>query len=139
MIITSVNHIHFQFPAHSKEAIRFFYATVLGPMSWSPPTPSNCCSSRWASSACASRRRLGATGRKPSQHVAFNVQGISDLKQRLHAFDLAFIESHPDQPAQQIYVKDPAGNQLEFLNRPLKTHCSPWSPHHEFPATALHP
>jgi hypothetical protein len=30
MIITSVNHIHFQFPAHSKEAIRFFYATVLG-------------------------------------------------------------------------------------------------------------
>jgi hypothetical protein len=50
-----------------------------------------------------------------------------------------FIESHPDQPAQQIYIKDPAGNQLEFLNLPTENHYRPWSPHHEFPATALHP
>jgi hypothetical protein len=46
----------------------------------------------------------------------------------LHAFDLAFIESHPDQPAQQIYVKDPAGNQLEFLKPPTENPLQPVEP-----------
>ena len=52
-------------------------------------------------------RRPASIHHRANHHAA--------LKQRLHAFDLAFIESHPDQPAQQVYVKDPAGNQLEFL------------------------
>lgn len=115
MIITSVHHIHFQFPPQSKEAIRFFYSTVLG--AHELPSPER---KQWLQFEMGAQRlcftpESGTAGRTPAQHVAFNVQGIGDLKQRLHAFDLAFIESHPDQPAQQVYVKDPAGNQLEFL------------------------
>ena len=40
---------------------------------------------------------------------------MGDLKNRLLAFDLVFIENHPAMAAQQVYIKDPAGNQLEFL------------------------
>ncbi|WP_291591496.1 VOC family protein [Comamonas sp. UBA7528] len=115
MIITSINHIHFQFPAHSKEAIRFFYATVLGAHELQSSDKKQLLQFEMGDQRLCFTPEAGGTGRKPSQHVAFNVQGIGDLKQRLHAFDLAFIESHPDQPAQQIYIKDPAGNQLEFL------------------------
>ena len=115
MIIISVNHIHFQFPPQSKEAIRFFYATVLGAHELHSPETRQLLQFEMGEQRLCFTPETGPTVPKPSQHVAFNVQGIGDLKQRLHAFDLAFIESHPDQPAQQIYIKDPAGNQLEFL------------------------
>lgn len=115
MIITSVHHIHFQFPAHSKEAIRFFYSTVLGAHELHSPEKKQLLQFEMGAQRLCFTPEAGAASRKPAQHVAFNVQGIGDLKQRLHAFDLAFIESHPAQQAQQVYVKDPAGNQLEFL------------------------
>jgi catechol-2,3-dioxygenase len=115
MIITSVNHIRFQFPRRSKEAIRFFYSTVLGAHELHSPEKKQWMQFEMGAQRLCFTPETGTAGRTPTQHVAFNVQGISDLKQRLHAFNLDFIESPPDKPAQQVYVKDPAGNQLEFL------------------------
>lgn len=115
MHILSIDHIHFNFAPQYREQIRFFYVTVLGAREL--PVPEN----RHVLQFLLGSQRLyftpQALRQSPSaaQHVAFNVQGMGDLKNRLLAFDLVFIENHPAMAAQQVYIKDPAGNQLEFL------------------------
>ncbi|MBV8250049.1 MAG: hypothetical protein JO200_16585 [Comamonas sp.] len=116
MNIKSVNHIHFNFHPQSREEIRFFYATVLGAHELRAPEKKQLLQFEMGNQLLCFTPDAGAQGRSRTQHVAFNVEGIGDLRNRLSAFDLCFIESHPEAvEAQQIYIKDPAGNQLEFL------------------------
>ncbi|MFD2754552.1 VOC family protein [Comamonas terrae] len=118
MNITSVHHIHFNFHPRSREEIRFFYATVLGAHERHAPEKKQLLQFEMGHQLLCFTPDAGPHGRGPTQHVAFNIEGIGDLRNRLAAFDLSFIESHPEAAqAQQIYIKDPAGNQLEFLER----------------------
>lgn len=48
-------------------------------------------------------------------HLAFEVQGLPTLRNRLLSADVALEESRPLVGYLRFYVKDPAGNQLEFL------------------------
>lgn len=115
MIITSIHHIHFEFPSHSREDVRFFYGTVLNAHELPVPEKKQFLQFAIGQQLLCFTPETRASCRKPAQHVAFNIQGIALLKQRLKNFDLDFIESHPEKPERHIYIKDPAGNQLAFL------------------------
>lgn len=115
MNITSVHHIHFQFPARCKEELRFFYGTVLGAQELSAPEKRQLLRFEMGEQLLCFTPEAGTPSRGAAQHVAFNIQGIESLKQRLQDFGLDFIESHPARQEKHVYVKDPAGNQLEFL------------------------
>lgn len=115
MQITSVHHIHFQFPAKFKEELRFFYGTVLGAQELPVSQKRQLLQFSLGEQLLCFTPEANAIQRSAGQHVAFNIQGMAYLKERLRQFGLHFIESAPAQQAQQLYVKDPAGNQLEFL------------------------
>ena len=115
MNITSIDHIHFNFAPQQREPIRFFYATVLGAQELEVPGRRQVLQFRLGQQTLCFTPQTGAAGHAPAQHVAFRVEGMGDLKHRFTAFDLDFIENHPAMAAQQVYIKDPAGNQLEFL------------------------
>ena len=115
MNITSIDHIHFNFAPQQREQIRFFYGTVLGAQELEVPGHRQVLKFLLGQQALCFTPQIGAAVQAPSQHVAFKVEGMGDLKHRFSAFDLAFIENHPAMAAQQVYIKDPAGHQLEFL------------------------
>lgn len=117
MNITSIHHVHFHFPPQSREDIRFFYTKVLGAQEKHSSRRKQLLQFELGPQLLCFTPALQGRPHGTAQHVAFNVQGIGDLKHRLHAFDQAFIENHSTAPTQQVYVKDPAGNQLEFLER----------------------
>lgn len=48
-------------------------------------------------------------------HLAFEVQGLPTLRNRLLSAHVPLEESRPLVGYLRFYVKDPAGNQLEFL------------------------
>nr|WP_315204007.1 VOC family protein [uncultured Albidiferax sp.] len=48
-------------------------------------------------------------------HLAFEVQGLPTLRNRLLSAQVPLEESRPLVGYLRFYVKDPAGNQLEFL------------------------
>lgn len=115
MHITTIHHVHFHFPPQSREALRFFYATVLGAQERHSTDRQQLLQFELGQQLLCFSPHSQAPQHGAAQHVAFNVQGIDDLKQRLLAFDQIFIENHSALQTQQVYVKDPAGNQLEFL------------------------
>lgn len=118
MRITSVHHIQLQFSAQYTEDLRFFYGTVLGAQELPVPHQRQLLQFAVGEQLLCFTPAAGPTPRNASQHVALNVQGIDDLKNRFQAFGWHFIATQPSSTglqAQQVYVKDPAGHQLEFL------------------------
>ncbi|WP_370678701.1 VOC family protein [Comamonas sp. GB3 AK4-5] len=118
MNITTIHHVHFHFPPQSREEVRFFYATVLGAQERHSPERKQLLQFELGQQLLCFTPHSQAPRHGAAQHVAFNVQDIDDLKHRLHAFDQVFIANHSALQTQQVYVKDPAGNQLEFLEYP---------------------
>ena len=118
MRITSVHHIQLQFPAQSTEDLRFFYSTVLGAQELPVPHQRQLLQFAVGEQLLCFSPAASPAPRSACQHVAFNVQGIDDLKNRFQAFGWHIIATQPSSTglqAQQVYVKDPAGHQLEFL------------------------
>ena len=50
-------------------------------------------------------------------HPGFHVKNLPAFKDRLTSFDISFIEDKNLPDTERIYVDDPFGNRMEFLER----------------------
>lgn len=115
MAIHSINHVQLAFPAGTQGQIRNFYSSLLGLRELRQPTPGP--SLHFA--AGAQRIELVPAERwqaAPSaSHLAFEVDNLPELRHRLLQAELPLVENRALPGYLRFYVKDPAGNQLEFL------------------------
>ncbi len=114
MAIHSINHVQLAFPAGSEEPIRNFYSRLLG-LPEVRPTAGN------ALHFAAGTQRIDLVptdhwqGAPAVSHLALEVQDLPALRGRLLQAQLPLVENRALPGYLRFYVKDPAGNQLEFL------------------------
>mgnify|MGYP003767880579 CR=1 FL=1 len=123
MHIDSINHIQLNFQSAIKEEIRFFYKDILGFSESNAESKKNMLLFKIGAQHLSFSPVNERLGTSLAQHLAFNVSDLQELKKKFEALDLSFIESYHTAHAKNLYIKDPAGNQLEFLEpQPLETH-----------------
>lgn len=114
MSIRSINHAQLAFRAGEEEPIRRFYASLLG-----LPEVRLCAGNALRFAAGTQRIDLVPIEQwQPApavSHLAFEVQDLPALRHRLLQADLTLVENSALPGYLRFYVKDPAGNQLEFL------------------------
>ena len=114
MAIHSINHVQLAFPAGAEGQIRNFYTRLLGLPEVHQPVGSTL---RFA----AGTQRIdlvpteGWQAAPAVSHLAFEVEDLPALRGRLLQAELALVENRALPGYLRFYVKDPAGNQLEFL------------------------
>ncbi len=114
MSIQSINHVQLAFPAGSEAPIRRFYVQLLG-----LPEVHLKAGNTLRFGAGSQRIDLVPTEHwQPASavsHLAFEVQDLPALRHRLLQAELPLVENRALPGYLRFYVKDPAGNQLEFL------------------------
>ncbi|CAM3718800.1 VOC family protein [Paracidovorax anthurii] len=114
MVIHSINHVQLAFPAGSEGEIRDFYTGLLGLPEVNYPAEN-----ALHFVAGSQRIALVPTARwQPApvaSHLAFEVENLPELRGRLLQAELSVVENRSLPGYLRFYVKDPAGNQLEFL------------------------
>ena len=114
MAIHSIHHVQLAFAAGTEGQIRHFYNHLLGLPELAYPVGAGL---RFA--AGAQRVELLPTERwqvaPVVSHLAFEVSGLPELRARLLDAEVALVENQALPGYLRFYVKDPAGNQLEFL------------------------
>ncbi len=121
MSIRGVHHLQLAFRAGNAPAMRHFYGDLLG-LTELPDEPAEGAARREATLRfAAGDQRIDLVGVAQWQplpavsHLAFEVQDLSSLRARLRAAELALVETQGLAGFARFYLKDPAGNQLEFL------------------------
>ncbi len=112
--IQRVHHVQLAYPAGAEGQIRNFYHQLLGlPELRQPPSRTL----RFA--AGAQQIELVPTDSNApapvASHLAFEVDNLPELRSRLLQAQLQLVENRALPGYLRFYVKDPAGNQLEFL------------------------
>ena len=116
MSIRGVHHLQLAFRAGNAPAMRHFYRDLLG-LSELPGEQVEGAALHFV----AGGQRIdlvGVTHWQPLpavSHLAFEVQDLPALRQRLLAAQLPLVENQGLAGFARFYLKDPAGNQLEFL------------------------
>lgn len=117
MSISGVHHLQLAFRAGSAQAMQHFYGDLLG-LGELPPDRAQP-GARLSFSAGGQRIDLVAVAQWQSlpsaSHLAFEVQDLPALRQRLQAAQWPLVENQGLTGFSRFYLKDPAGNQLEFL------------------------
>jgi len=119
MAIHSINHVQLAFPAGAEGQIRNFYSALLG----LPELRHAATGTALHFAAGAQRIELVPTERArwaaapAASHLAFEVDNLHELRGRLLQAELPLVENRALPGYLRFYVKDPAGNQLEFLER----------------------
>ncbi|MET1114645.1 MAG: VOC family protein [Comamonas sp.] len=121
MSIRGIHHLQLAFRAGREQAMRHFYRDLLGlselPGARAPGAAQRAQTLRFA----AGEQRIDLVGVAQWQplpavsHLAFAVQDLQGLRQRLLAAQLPLVENQCLAGFVRFYLKDPAGNQLEFL------------------------
>lgn len=121
MSIRGVHHLQLAFRAGNAPAMRHFYRDLLG-LTELPGDPAEGAAKQGATLRfAAGGQRIDLVGVAQWQplpavsHLAFEVQDLSSLRARLRAAELALVENQGLAGFARFYLKDPAGNQLEFL------------------------
>ena len=116
MSIRGVHHLQLAFRAGNAPAMRHFYRDLLG-LSELPGEQAEGAALHFV----AGEQRIDLVGVAQWQplpavsHLAFEVQDLSSLRARLLAAQLPLVENQGLAGFARFYLKDPAGNQLEFL------------------------
>lgn len=116
MSIRGVHHLQLAFRAGNAPAMRHFYRDLLG-LSELPGEQAEGSALHFV----AGEQRIDLVGVAQWQplpavsHLAFEVQDLSSLRERLLAAQLPLVENQGLAGFARFYLKDPAGNQLEFL------------------------
>lgn len=115
MAIHSINHVQLPFPAGAEGQIRNFYSALLG----LTELRHGATGTALHFAAGAQRIELVPTDRwaaaPAASHLAFEVDNLPELRGRLLEAELPLVENRALPGYLRFYVKDPAGNQLEFL------------------------
>ena len=116
MSIRGVHHLQLAFRAGNAPAMRHFYRDLLG-LRELPGEQGEGAALHFA----AGDQRIDLVGVAQWQplpavsHLAFEVQDLSALRERLLDAQLPLVENQGLAGFARFYLKDPAGNQLEFL------------------------
>lgn len=116
MNIHSIHHAQLPFRAGDEAQIRRFYNQLIGLTEFHSSGPAGT-----PLRFVAGHQRIDLVPTENWQpnpipsHLAFEVQGLPTLRNRLLSADVPLEESRPLVGYLRFYVKDPAGNQLEFL------------------------
>ena len=121
MSIRGVHHLQLAFRAGNAPAMRHFYRDLLG-LDELPGDPADGAAKQDATLCfAAGHQRIDLVGVAQWQplpavsHLAFEVQDLATLRERLRGAQLALVENQGLAGFARFYLKDPAGNQLEFL------------------------
>lgn len=117
MRIVGLDHVQLALPPGAEERAREFYGKVLGiPEIDKPPhlaKRGGCWFERGAL-----KIHLGVEGDfRPARkaHPAFIVEGLPSLIKRLNDHGYGVREDEPLEGFQRVYVDDPFGNRIEFM------------------------
>lgn len=114
MTIHAIHHAQLAFPVAEQAAVRHFYGALVGLTELKIPQSETL-------RFIAGSQRLDLVPHErdarpnAGAHLAFEVQGLPQLRQRLLQAGFALDEKRPLLGHLRFYVQDPAGNQLEFL------------------------
>ncbi|GAB2471593.1 MAG: VOC family protein [Comamonas sp.] len=117
MPVQAINHVQLPFPVGTGPLIRHFYGELLGLPELSVGAAG---AGNGALRFVAGGQRIDlvpSTGRAAGSvsHLALEVDGLPELRQRLLDAQTAVVESSALPGYLRFFAKDPAGNQLEFL------------------------
>ena len=115
--INKIDHVQLAMPKGLEEKAHWFYGDILGFEEVEKPEPLRKRGGAWFTSG-AVQLHLGVEepfSPAKKAHPAFEVQEIEDFKSYLssHRVDYKVDDNLPG--ANRIYVSDPFGNRLEFL------------------------
>ena len=117
-----IHHILLAAPAGCEEKARAFFGGLLGLEEI--PKPSSLAARggvwfRWGDCEV----HLGVDSKfRPAEkgHPAFEVESLDDLRARLSRAGVDTWEDEPYPGRRRFYARDPFGNRLEFLSRPIE-------------------
>jgi catechol 2,3-dioxygenase-like lactoylglutathione lyase family enzyme len=115
--ISGVDHVQLAGPPGCEDRARWFFAEVLGMEELVKPPALQARGGVWFRCG-AHQLHIGIEPDfRPAQkaHPAFRVEDLAALKTRLRDAKVAFQEDALLPEAERIYVDDPFGNRLEFL------------------------
>ena len=119
--LLSIDHVQLAMPAGGEDRARRFYGEILGLPERPKPPHLAARGGAWFERDHL-KVHLGidpafAPARKA--HVAFAVADLAELTRELRAAGCEITESS-DAETRQIYIHDPFGNRLEFIEQPVK-------------------
>lgn len=110
----AIHHVQLAFAPAQREAVRRFYTGLLGLVE--VPTRTQRQLRFAAGPQCIDLvAQAGAQGALSVQHLALSVRPFEPLRERLLQAQVALVETPSATGVRRLYVKDPAGNQLELL------------------------
>ena len=116
MSITAVDHVQLPIAVGGQPRARDFYEHLLGLRELRDPRLDRPGVLRFALGAQRLDLSEGAySGVAPQAHLALRVQGLRGLAERLRQAGLPVDAGGLSAPAARLYVDDPFGNRLEFI------------------------
>jgi catechol 2,3-dioxygenase-like lactoylglutathione lyase family enzyme len=122
MQVHNFNHFNLRAPQPLLDELKNFYVDVVGMRpGWRPPFAFPGYWLYLGDDAVLHLVGTPASGPEPSQatgtfnHIAFNCSGLIEFEARLRAIGVPYTKSIvPGTTMQQLFVKDPSGNGVEF-------------------------
>ncbi len=119
-MVTALHHVNVTVPAELEAAAKEFYGSVLGLQQIPKPAASRQ-SGAWYQIG-ATQLHLSvedeADGSLSSRHVCFTVEDLDAAEKRFRDAGVEIIpDARPIPGSPRIYVRDPAGNQLEIAQQ----------------------
>lgn len=117
--LTHIDHIQLAAPPNSESEARHFFGTVLGLTEVEKPESLKNRGGVWFEIG-SYQLHIGVEHTfSPAKkaHPGFHVKNLPAFKDHLTSFDISFIEDKNLPDTERIYVDDPFGNRMEFLER----------------------
>lgn len=117
MGIYALDHVQIAIPPGQEELARSFYIGVLGLIEQPKPAPLAGRGGLWLTGGTL-KLHLGVEHDfRPAKkaHPALLVNSLEELTARCHAAGFAPVTEEPLEGNKRVYVSDPFGNRLEFL------------------------
>ena len=117
MTLLAIEHVQLAMPAAQEEIARRFYVDVLGLAEKpQPPNLANRGGAWFESSLIKVHLGVDADFRPATKaHIAILVDDLSTLIERCRRAGVRMIDDEPLEGYQRVYVFDPFGNRLEFM------------------------
>lgn len=117
MSTPSINHVQVAIPEQGEGAARGFYGTLLGLTEIEKPSNLQKRGGVWFMTGNLQLHLGVDRDFRPAQkaHVALQVTGLLDLRQRLSAAGYTVTDDEPLTGYNRLYVNDPFGNRTELL------------------------
>ena len=116
-MIQGIDHVQLAAPPGCEPQARWFFGEVLGMQELEKPEELARRGGCWFAAGDQQLHIGVENGFQPAKkaHPAFRVRYLISLKTRLNAYKIAFREDESKPEVKRIFVEDPWGNRLEFV------------------------